>query len=59
MEFADSVPQLNRAPRPTPYTDSAHEEHGCDPQSVRTVQGVLMGVALGALMWVSILWLVL
>ena len=58
MGFTDSVPQLNSAPRPVPYSDSAHEDD-CEADPVRVFRGLMLAVALCAPVWAAILWLLL
>ena len=45
--------------RPVGAQHVAYDEPVCDPKSVCMFQGVLMGAALGALLWMPILWLIL
>jgi len=49
------------SPRPrslgTPHAD--YDEPVCDPETVHGFQGILTAVALGALLWMPILWLIL
>jgi hypothetical protein len=41
------------------YHSSAYEELASDAEAVRLFRGLLTAVALGALLWVPILWLTL
>lgn len=66
----DAIAALLRAPDSssarlvgTQYTHhrfySEHDLPACDPESVHAFRGVLIGVVLGALLWVPGLWLIL